>query len=369
MPITVVNEGALSETIVAQDEAPSRFSWSAAIAGAVVAAGTTLLLLTLGSGVGLSLVSLRHATEGGTIAFLSLGAIYFLAAQAFGFAAGGHVTGRLIGPALETRREEEFRAGAHGLVAWAIAVVATAMLVALSAVLAGSAATGSVAGALAQTIPAGRSADPGQPAATSYVVDKLFRPANARQASLAWKEFAQADTGIGTDATASPPPAADPNAAPPEPESTPRGRLSDVGGFVASPANPVGGPASTTTPAPRSLGADKAEAGRILTVGMADGERLASEDRARLAQLVAADTSLTYEAALERVSRTEARLHDEAVEAAETARKTAAYASLWTALALLFGAIVAVAAAISAGWEDDREAGLAVSGGPAPFTA
>ena len=35
-------------------------------------------------------------------------------------------------------------------------------------------------------------------------------------------------------------------------------------------------------------------------------------------------------------------------------RKAAGYASLWTAFALLFGAVLAVAAAISARWEDDK---------------
>ena len=38
----------------------------------------------------------------------------------------------------------------------------------------------------------------------------------------------------------------------------------------------------------------------------------------------------------------------------EAARKAARNASLWIALALLFGAAVATTAAISARWEDDR---------------
>ncbi len=59
-----------------------------------------------------------------------------------------------------------------------------------------------------------------------------------------------------------------------------------------------------------------------------------------------------------RVSDVEGRIHQDEVTAAETARKTAAYASLWTAFALLFGAIIAVAASISARWEDDKEHGI-----------
>jgi hypothetical protein len=52
------------------------------------------------------------------------------------------------------------------------------------------------------------------------------------------------------------------------------------------------------------------------------------------------------------------RIRADEIKAAETARKTAAYASLWTALALLFGALLAVAASISARWEDDKEHGI-----------
>ena len=40
--------------------------------------------------------------------------------------------------------------------------------------------------------------------------------------------------------------------------------------------------------------------------------------------------------------------------AADMVRKTASYASLWIALSLLFGAIVASAAAVMARNEDDR---------------
>src|SRR5690348_6761503 len=150
---TVLNED--TATIVSDEVSAKRFSWSAAFAGAFVATAVSLLLLTLGSGVGLSLVTVRHATESGTVTFLTLGAIYFLVAQAFGFAAGGHIVGRMIGPALETDRDEEIRAGTHGLVAWALAVVATATLIALS-VVAGTSSTanGVVNAALTPASPA-----------------------------------------------------------------------------------------------------------------------------------------------------------------------------------------------------------------------
>jgi len=350
-----------TETVAVVSDEPPRFSWSAAFAGAIVAAGVTFLLLTLGSGIGLSLVTVRHATATG--AFLTLGAVYFLAAQAFGFAVGGHVVGRLIGPALETSREEDFRAGAHGLVTWALAVVVTAAIVALSALVAGSAA---ISGAVtaASTPSSGTHTD--QAAMTSYWVDKLFRPdVNVHAASLAWRQYAQADTGPSTDM---PPSSEQPtqiapgdtqtppsdNAPPPNVTYGARDYFSGRATGVA-PLAPIN---AAPLPTLRPLGADKAEAGRILTVGMAKGELLSEEDRVQLAQLVSLDTGLSMAAARHRVDDVAQRIHDDEVATAETARKAAAAISLWTAFALLFGAVVAVFAAVSARWEDDREQGL-----------
>ncbi|HEX4301655.1 MAG TPA: hypothetical protein VHZ78_02605 [Rhizomicrobium sp.] len=376
MPVTVVNED--SATIVSdENDGTPRFSWSAAFAGAFVATAVTLFLLTLGSGVGLSLVSVRHATANGTMSFFTAGAIYFLVAQAFGFAAGGHIVGRMIGPALETDREEEFRAGTHGLVAWALAVVATATLVALSVLVAGSATANgaAVGGALASSAPMTNArGDANANVATSYWVDTLFRsPMNGMQASLGWTQYAQNDTGTATDGSTAPPPA-DPSAMTPSDTDTaapgagatvhtnalpPVGSDTVITNGTTATAPPTALGTTTIMPStPRSIGADKAEAGRILTVGMANGGHLTADDHTQIARLVAQDTGLTLGAAQSRVTDVENRIRQDEAAAAETARKTAAYASLWTAFALLFGAVVAVAAAISARWEADKEAGF-----------
>src|SRR3954470_15238361 len=95
-------------TIVAEEQA--HFNWGVAIVGAVAATATTFFLITLGGGVGLAFLSVP-ATSRSATTFLTLGAIYFLAAQAFGFTVGGYLVGRLIGPESgENRKEEEFRA-------------------------------------------------------------------------------------------------------------------------------------------------------------------------------------------------------------------------------------------------------------------
>ena len=234
--------------------------WGVVIAGAVAAIATSFFLLTLGSGVGLALAAPAHSKSAGT--FLTLGAIYFLAAQAFGFAVGGYLVGRLIGPEVENTAEEEFRAAAHGFVMWAIAVVAGLMILGFAGAVSGTAMASN----------AGSDED-----VSSYWVDTMFRPA--------------------------------PN--------TPQ---------VAD---------------------DKDEAVRILA---ADGAATNDADTTRLARLISQDAGVSMSAAVMRVSDIEAQMR----KAADDARKVAAIVALWTAFALLFGAIVAVAASISARWMDDK---------------
>ena len=122
----------MAETVVFADEQPEntgyRFSWSLAFAGGVAATAVTFFLLTLGAGFGLLLViPVAHASPS-LPTFLTGGAIYFFVAQAFGFAVGGHLAGRLLGPIVESEIQEEFRAAAHGFVAWAVSVLAPSPL-------------------------------------------------------------------------------------------------------------------------------------------------------------------------------------------------------------------------------------------------
>jgi hypothetical protein len=85
----------MTDTVIIDGGPPAetgcRFSWGLAIAGGVVAAGVTFFLLALGAGFGLMLVN-PAANEGSSWpVFLTGGAVYFLAAQAFGFGVGGHL--------------------------------------------------------------------------------------------------------------------------------------------------------------------------------------------------------------------------------------------------------------------------------------
>jgi len=363
---TIVNDDSITTVSDGADDFPThRFSWTAIFVGALVATAVTFFLLALGSGFGLSLVSVRHATQDTAVTFLTLGAIYFFAAQAFGFAAGGHIAGRLIGPLPETRKEAEFLSGAHGLAVWALAVVATATMIYLAALAAGTAAVG---GASLGTS-SGSPSDTLTPAQTGYWVDRLFRgQPEATHASLGLRKYAQADTGTATDATPSDEPSQSggdvlspsstpaPTTAPAvTSNAAPHGDMLSPGSQNVNPGPSITEVPSAVPPSgPRNIMADKAEAGRILDVGMINGGKLSDVDRIQLATLVAADTGMNEDAAERRVENVEQQIRDSETKAAETARKLAAYASLWTALALLFGGLVCVMSAVAARLEDDR---------------
>lgn len=263
-----------------------RFSWGLAFAGGVTATAVTFFLLTLGSGFGLLLV--HPLTRGAAVvpSFLTGGAIYFFIAQAFGFAVGGHLAGRLLGFESETPAQEDFRAGAHGFAAWAVTVLATLTMLALAGLTAAS--TGASTAALYGATPASLKT---QATPTAYLVDQLFRPAK------------------GAGVSASP-------------------------GSVAA----------------------RAEAGRILDAGLAHGEEVSAPDHARLTALTAAEAGLSEDEASSRIDRLQADVQATTRKAADIARKTASYASLWAAFSLLFGALVATGAAILARREDDRQA-------------
>lgn len=381
MAATYSELGDSGAAVLAETEAVSRslwhrVSWSAIFAGAVIGTAVIFFLLMLGAGVGLSLVPAHKISTG----FLTLGAIYFLAAQAMGFAIGGHVVGRLIGPMAETDREEEFRAAVHGLAVWGLCVIVTAAVVLMSGwVAAGSSVT-------AEAIGEGQNEVGLAPNFAAYWTDVLLRPAAPpMHASTAWKRYAQADStatdaspstgdeSTGTDQGFAPRPmttmpsengvagndrstgSRDQDVAPPpqaaEPSTEPHVITIPVEGDSGNPSEENG---TAPQPARRDIAADKAELGRMIAFSMARGASLSSYDRDRAIQIVVQDTALPASEAARRVDNAQARMKAETARTAETARKVARNASLWIAFALLFGAIVAAMAAISARWEDDH---------------
>jgi hypothetical protein len=290
----------VADVIVMEEEVANRspeFSWRAVFAGSVVAVSVTFFLLLLGSGVGLSLVSVPETSATTAKSALTLGAVYFFASQAFGLAVGGYLAGRLMGPVLETESEELFHSTTHGLVVWAVSVVAMTTMVTISGLVAASSAVNAAA-----ILGAANTQNQRQvgitPETNGYWVDILFRPASRDVNAAAVALVPPPETRADTEA--------------------------------------------------------RAEAGRILTAGLARGELLSQDDHGELVRLVSRSTGAKPDDARRRVDEVQTRIHQQEIDAAEAARIIAKYVSLWLAASLSFGALVAAAAAVSARWIDDK---------------
>jgi hypothetical protein len=161
----------------AAESAVSAVSWPAIIAGAFAIAAAGLILLALGSGLGLSSVSPWPSSGPSATTFGVFAAVWLIVVQWVSAALGGYLTGRLRTKWVGVHTDEVyFRDTAHGFLAWAVAaVIITAALssAASSAVGSVARATGSVASAAAQG--AGAAAQSGGIDPMGYLVDTLFR--------------------------------------------------------------------------------------------------------------------------------------------------------------------------------------------------
>lgn len=270
----------------------SGIDWKSVIAGAVAAVAISGLLTAFGAAIGLSLTS-AHRNSGASVTTLAIAAaVWLVMVHVWSFAAGGYLAGRLSDVPDLDPQESQFRAGANGFMVWALG---TAVGLAFLTLAAGSVAktTAEVAGRTVTGVAqvASQAASNVSPASVSYVADALFR--------------AQA-TPAGTNAA----PAAN-----------------------------------------RPDAATVAEAGRIFTVGLAEGS-INSGDRTYLAQLVSRQTGLPEADAQRRVDETFARaqgMKDAAErrvrEAADKARKQAVVAGFLAAAASLMGLVAAAWAA------------------------
>ena len=147
--------------------------WGAVLAGAVLAAALSFVLLTFGAAIGLSTTS-PWADSGVSVKTLATIAVFFAMVQQIGsFMAGGYVAGRMRSRWGETNKDEvEFRDGLHGGLVWAVGVAIGAALflsTAGSAVKTGADVAGKAAAAAAAN------ADP-----SAYSIDALLRPAAGR---------------------------------------------------------------------------------------------------------------------------------------------------------------------------------------------
>ncbi len=261
------------------------------IAGAVLAAALSFVLLTFGTGIGLSLLSPYSSHSYGRAA-ASIAALWGLIVPIGSLLAGGYIAGRMRAPREGAdEAEAEFRDGLHGALVWGVAVLFGALL------------TFFAASATAQTglsIGAAGAADKG--AIYAPALDTLLSPVTV------------------ADATPAPPtPIAKP------PASTPA--LSSV---------------------PRSTDEHDAAA-HVIASAVAAGHLSASE-RSYLANLVAQRTGMSAADAEKRVDQAFA----EARHAADRVRRAAVVTALVTATALLIGLAGAWYGAQRGGHHRDR---------------
>jgi hypothetical protein len=126
------------------EPAVSGVSWPAVAAGAVASCAITLVLLALGTGLGLSAVSPWGNSGVSTTTFKIGTGLYFIVMAMISSAIGGYIAGRLRTKWTGVHGDEVyFRDTAHGFLAWAFASVLGAVLLASPATsLIGGAASG-----------------------------------------------------------------------------------------------------------------------------------------------------------------------------------------------------------------------------------
>lgn len=143
----------------------SYIHWGPGIAGALVAAATSFVLMSFASAVGLMVASPSPTWRDTSIWLAILSGFWIIVVAVGSFALGGYIAGRVRSSWVAAPDEVEFRDGTHGLIAWAIGVMLGAVLLSITA---SGFAAGSVASPPRDTA--------GAPAFLAYELDRLFRP-------------------------------------------------------------------------------------------------------------------------------------------------------------------------------------------------
>lgn len=284
----------------------SAVSWPAVLAGATGSAAISLILILLGTGLGMTLVS-PWSVDGDTVKTLGISGILWITLTSLVAAAlGGYLAGRLRTRWLSTPVDEVyFRDTAHGFLAWAVATLLTAALL--------TSTIGAMVKGGAETEVAASAVKHAKKQTAAYFLDLLFRP------------------DVNASNTTS---VADPLA------NTPQSTVSTEETLAA-------------------VKASKAETKRIFMKAL-ELDSLSNEDLAYTGQLVARHTGITQQAAQQRVSQifeliksTKQTAETAAKEAADKARKASGYTSLWLFISLLIGAFIASLAATYGGRQRD----------------
>lgn len=108
---------------------PVHLDWSAAVAGALVAAALSFVLLSFGTALGLAVASPSSTWRDTSSALAFLAGLWLLLTSLASFGLGGYLAGRLRTRwNVSAADEVEFRDGIHGLLVWGIAILIGALL-------------------------------------------------------------------------------------------------------------------------------------------------------------------------------------------------------------------------------------------------
>ena len=295
----------------------SAVSWGAIFAGAAAAASLALMLLMLGAGLGLTSISPweNQGLAAGTVGIAAIAWLTFTQIVASGM--GGYLAGRLRTKWVDTHTNEiYFRDTAHGFLTWAVALLVSAVLLTttISSLIGGSAkVVGSVAGGATATAVnnAGEGSSMLSKSSMEYFTRSLFRASG----------------------------------------STPAGNSNASGNNVMA----MNQPAPPKAESPAQL----AEVTGIFANSIYSGA-LPKDDLTYVAQLVSQNTGISQQEAEQRVQavydKAQANLKeakDKAQQAADAARKTTSYVTLWSFISLLIGAFVASLCATYGGRQRD----------------
>jgi hypothetical protein len=103
---------------------PIYLHWNPVLAGAIVAAALSFVLLSFGSAIGLSVMSPSSTWRDTSSALALLGGLWLLLTALASFGLGGYLAGRLRTPwSVAVPDEVEFRDGLHGLLVWGLAII------------------------------------------------------------------------------------------------------------------------------------------------------------------------------------------------------------------------------------------------------
>jgi hypothetical protein len=167
--------------------------WSAVIAGAVLAAALSFVLLTFGTTIGLSATSPWPNSGLSAKVVASIAVFWAMALQIGSVMAGAYVAGRMRSRWHEKGHEAEFRDGLHGALVWAIGVLISALLVFATAGVVARIGTHVAANATSSATSGSGAMDTG--------LDTMLRPTGTAQANASTSPTATSSRGGGGEDT------------------------------------------------------------------------------------------------------------------------------------------------------------------------